>query len=225
VKKGAAMGYFDKELFRFLDELDANNNRQWFQANKDRYEQDVKEPFLDFISDAAPGLRKISRSIVADPRPVGGSLFRIYRDVRFSKDKSPYKTHTGAHFQAGGKNAGGPGYYLHLQPGECFVAGGIWMPDPKTLQMIRERIADKPNEWKKAKGELDHGENALKRPPRGFDPDHPMIEDIKRKSFTASSRLKDKQVVADDLMTTFLDACKEIAPLMKFLATATGIAW
>ena len=81
------MGYFDRELFRFLGDLDAHNDRVWFKANKDRYEQDVKEPFLDFISDAAPGLRKISRSVIADPRPVGGSLFRIYRDVRFSKDK------------------------------------------------------------------------------------------------------------------------------------------
>jgi uncharacterized protein (TIGR02453 family) len=219
------MGYFDKSLFQFLDGLKANNKRDWFQAHKDSYEQDVKEPFLDFISDAAPGLRKISRSVVADPRPVGGSLFRIYRDVRFSKDKSPYKTHAGAHFQAGGKTGGGPGYYLHLEPGQCFVAGGIWMPDSKTLQMIRERIADKPAEWKKSRGALDHGESALKRPPRGFDADNPMIEDIKRKSFTSSMQLKDRQILADDLMQTFLGACKEIAPLMKFLATATGVPW
>ncbi|MGZ6096116.1 MAG: TIGR02453 family protein, partial [Polyangiales bacterium] len=108
------MGYFDKGLFDFLVELKANNDRDWFNANKTRYERDVKEPFLDFISDASPALRKISRSIVADPRPVGGSLFRIYRDTRFAKDKTPYKTHAGAHFQAGGKGVHGPGYYLHL---------------------------------------------------------------------------------------------------------------
>jgi uncharacterized protein (TIGR02453 family) len=219
------MGYFDKNLFQFLDGLEAHNTRDWFQANKDRYEQDVKEPFLDFISDAAPGLRKISRSIVADPRPVGGSLFRIYRDVRFSKDKTPYKTHAGAHFPAGGKNSPGPGYYLHLEPGECFVAGGIWMPDAKTLQIIRERIADKTAEWTKIRTDLDHGESTLKRPPRGFDADHPMIEDIKRKSFTSSIPLKDRQVLADDFMQTFLGGCKEIVPLMKFLAAATGVPW
>src|SRR5438067_3396727 len=123
------MGYFDKGLFAFLTELKTHNDRAWFTKNKDRFEQDIKEPFLDFISDAGPQLRKISRSIVADPRPVGGSLFRIYRDVRFSKDKSPYKTHAGAHFQSGGKGVHGPGYYLHLEPGECFIGGGMWMPE------------------------------------------------------------------------------------------------
>jgi uncharacterized protein (TIGR02453 family) len=219
------MGYFDKGVFTFITELKQNNERAWFNANKDRYEQDVKEPFLDFISDAAGPLRTISKAIVADPRPNGGSLFRIYRDTRFSKDKTPYKTHAGAHFQAGAKGVHGPGYYLHLEPGQCFLAGGMWMPETKALQMIRERIADKPAEWSKARAKLDHGESALKRPPRGFDPDHPMIEDIKRKSFTASVKLTNKQVLADDFMTTFIGGCREIAPLMKFLATAVGVPW
>jgi uncharacterized protein (TIGR02453 family) len=219
------MGYFDKGLFDFLDGLSRNNKRDWFQANKERYELDVKEPFLDFISDAGPRLRKISPHIVADPRPVGGSLFRIYRDVRFSKDKSPYKTHAGAHFQLGGKGVHGPGYYFHLEPGQCFVAGGMWMPEPKALEMIRRRIADKPAEWKRARAELDHGEDALKRPPRGFDPEHSMIEDIKRKSFTASKRLSNKQVLASDLMDSFIGACRDISPLMKFLAAAVGVRW
>jgi uncharacterized protein (TIGR02453 family) len=219
------MGYFDKGLFDFLKELSANNNREWFNANKARYERDVKEPFLDFISDAGAPLRKISRSIVADPRPVGGSLFRIYRDVRFSKDKSPYKTHAGAHFQSGGKGVHGPGFYLHVQPGECFVAGGMWMPEPKPLETIRQRIAEKPAVWKKARVALDDTENALKRPPRGFDPSHPMIEDIKRKSFTGSARLTDKQVMSADFMKTFVDGCKTISPLMRFLADAVGVDW
>jgi len=219
------MGYFDKGLFDFITELKANNDRTWFNANKARYERDVKEPFLDFISDAAGPLRKISKAIVADPRPQGGSLFRIYRDTRFSKDKTPYKTHAGAHFQAGGKGVHGPGYYLHLEPGECFLAGGMWMPETKALQMIRERIADKPAEWSKARGNIDVGEAALKRPPRGFDADHPMIEDIKRKSFTSSVKLTNKQILADDLMSTFTDGCKQIAPLMKFLATSVGVPW
>lgn len=219
------MGYFDKNAFTFLSELERNNNRDWFQANKERYERDVKEPFLDFISDAGPRLRKVTPNLVADPRPVGGSLFRIHRDVRFSKDKSPYKTHAGAHFQLGGKGVHGPGYYLHLEPGACFVAGGMWMPDPKALQMIRERIADKPAEWRKARGSLDHGEDALKRPPRGFDPDHPMIADIKRKSFTSSQRVSNQQVMADDFMKTFVRACSQMSPLMKFLAASVGVPW
>jgi uncharacterized protein (TIGR02453 family) len=119
----------------------------------------------------------------------------------------------------------GPGYYLHLQPGECFVAGGMWMPEPKALQMIRERIVAKPAEWKKARGELDHGEGSLKRPPQGFDPDHPFIEDLKRKSFTSSRRLTDKQVTGPDLMKPFIGACKEISPMMRFLASAVGAKW
>ena len=219
------MGYFDKSLFTFLNGLERNNNRDWFQKHKDSYEADLKEPFLDFISDSGPQLHKISKFIVADPRPNGGSLFRIYRDVRFSKDKSPYKTHAGAHFPVGGKAVHGPGYYLHLQPGECFVAGGMWMPEPKALQMIRERIVDKPAEWKKVRATLDHPEGALKRPPQGFDPSHPFIEDLKRKSFTSSRPLTDKQVTGPDLMKAFITACKEISPMMKFLATAVGSSW
>jgi uncharacterized protein (TIGR02453 family) len=219
------MGYFDRGLFEFLTELEANNTREWFTENKARYERDVKDPFLDFISDAGPRLRSISPGLVADPRPVGGSLFRIYRDVRFAKDKSPYKTHAGAHFQLGGKGVHGPGYYLHLEPGQCFVAGGMWRPEAPALLAIRERISERPAEWTTARGGLDHAEDALKRPPRDFDPDHPMIEDIKRKSFTSSVRLTQKQVLAPDLMGTFVSACREIAPLMQFLAGAVGVPW
>lgn len=219
------MGYFDKNTFSFLTDLKRNNNRPWFTANKERYERDIKEPFLDFISDCGPRLRKISVNLVADPRPVGGSLFRIYRDVRFSRDKSPYKTHAGAHFRLGGKGVHGPGYYLHIEPGQCFIAGGMWMPEAKALQMIRDRITEKPAEWKKARGLLDHAEAALKRPPRGFDPDHPMIEDIKRKSFTSSRRITNADVISDDFMKTFITGCAEITPLMKFLAASLGVPW
>jgi uncharacterized protein (TIGR02453 family) len=218
------MGYFDEETFSFLRELKRNNDREWFAANKQRYEESVKEPFLRFIEDVGPELRKVSRNLVADPRPVGGSLFRIYRDVRFSKDKSPYKTHVGAHFPLG-KGMASPGYYLHLEPGECFVAGGMWMPEPAALQSIRERIAERPADWKKARGDLDRDEGALKRPPRGFDPEHPMIEDLKRKSFTASVPLSDSQMKRADLTKTFVRGCERISPLMKFLASSVGAKW
>ncbi len=219
------MRYFDDETFAFLGDLRRHNDREWFNANKERYERSVKEPFLEFIADVGPELRKVSKHLVADPRPVGGSMFRIYRDVRFSKDKSPYKTHVGAHFQLGGKGMHGPGFYLHLEPASCFVAGGMWMPEPPSLQQIRERISAKPSEWKKASGKLDHPEDALKRPPRGFDADDPMIEDIKRKSFTSSVRLTDKQMTGPDLVKTFVRSCREIEPLMKFLATSVGATW
>jgi uncharacterized protein (TIGR02453 family) len=217
------MGYFDDQTFAFLRELRAHNDRAWFTANKDRYERSVKQPVLGFIEDAGPGLHRLSKQLVADPRPVGGSMFRIYRDVRFSRDKSPYKTHVGVHFPLG--KGGAPGYYLHLEPNGCFVAAGIWMPQASQLQQIRERIADRPAEWRKASADLDDDANALKRAPRGFDPDLPMIEDIKRKSFTASLRLSDGQMKSDDVMRTFIATCKELVPLMRFLAGAVGTRW
>lgn len=224
-RRRLGMRYFDADALEFLGDLRRHNDRTWFNEHKERYERALREPFLEFIADAGPELRTISRNLVADPRPSGGSLFRIHRDVRFSKDKSPYKTHAGAHFPLGGRGAHGPGYYLHLEPGECFVAGGMWMPEPEVLQQIRQRIADKPSEWAKAHGKLDHSEETLKRPPRGFDPDHPMIEDIKRKSFTSSVRLTDKQVTGPNLMTTFVKSCDRISPLMRFLATGAGVEW
>ena len=160
-----------------------------------------------------------------DDGDIGRDLSLIQRLSDAWQDKSPHKTHAGAHFQLGGKGVHGPGYYLHLEPGECFVAGGMWMPEPEVLQAIRQRIADKPSEWSKARGKLDHSEETLKRPPRGFDADHPMIEDIKRKSFTASLRLSDGQMTGDDVMPTFVKTCKELAPLMRFLAGAVGAKW
>jgi uncharacterized protein (TIGR02453 family) len=217
--------YFDADALGFLADLKRHNDREWFAANKERYETKLRDPFLDFIADAGPELRRISRNLVADPRPSGGSLFRIHRDVRFSKDKSPYKTHAGAHFQLGGKGVHGPGYYLHLEPGECMLAGGMWMPEPESLQAIRQRISARPADWAKARGTLHADENALKRPPRGFDPDDPAIEDIKRKSFTAGVPITDRQVTSPELMATFVRACREIAPLMRFLAAATGVPW
>jgi len=125
------MAYFDDETFAFLRELRTHNDRSWFTANKGRYEGSVKRPVLGFIEDAGPELHKLSKQLVADPRPVGGSMFRIYRDVRFSRDKSPYKTHVGVHFPLG--KGGVPGYYLHLEPNGCFVAAGMWMPEADQL--------------------------------------------------------------------------------------------
>jgi uncharacterized protein (TIGR02453 family) len=219
------MRYFDDQLFGFLSDLKRHNDRAWFAKNKERYETKVRDPVLDFIADAGPELRKISPKLIADPRPVGGSMFRIHRDVRFSRDKSPYKTHLGAHFPLGGKGESGPGYYFHLEPGRSLVGGGIWMPEPQALQAIREGISSRSAEWKKARGLLDEHGETLKRPPRGFDPDDPMIEDIKRKSFTGGVRLTDAQITSPSLMKTFIGACRDLAPLMRFLAGATGAAW
>src|SRR2546429_439846 len=142
--------YFTPAMFDFLRQLKKYNNREWFIKNKARYESDVKEPSLRFIEDVAPGLKRISPHIMAEAKPVGGSLFRINRDIRFSSDKSPYKTNVGMGFgHDAGHNVPAPGYYLHIEPGETFAGGGIHMPDGGTLTQVRDAIVKNSTEWKK----------------------------------------------------------------------------
>lgn len=221
--------HFKPALFSFLKDLKANNSREWFQANKTRYEEDLKAPALDFIVDFAPHLEHISRHFRADPRPVGGSLFRIYRDVRFSKDKSPYKTHAGIHFRhKAGKTAHTPGFYLHLEPGGCFVGVGLWRPDGPTLTMIRDHIAEKPNAWREAVENSAFCESftvdgdRLKRPPKGFDPDHELIEVLKLKDFTAIKHLNQRAVTKKGFIDDFATSCRIGGTLVEFLCSAIG---
>ncbi len=222
--------YFTPKLYKFLTDLESNNNREWFNANKDRYDAVIKEPALDFIEDFADPLSKISENFVADPSLQGGSLFRIYRDTRFSKDKTPYKTNTGLHFRHFmAKDAHAPGFYLHLQPGENFMGVGLWRPETKVAYAIREHIDQNQAEWKKAtrgKRFTDvyrlEGES-LTRPPKGFDADHPLIEDLRRKDFIASTRLSQRDVTSGDFMKTFTDNCKRAVPFMRFLCDAVGV--
>lgn len=135
----AAETYFTHDLFKFLSELRAHNNREWFLQNKERYEQQAPDPLLRFITDLGPGLRKVNSHIVADPRPTGGSMMRIYRDIRFSKDKSPYKTSVAAHFwHEKGREGATPAYYMHLEPGGSLIGAGIWRPEPGALKKIRK---------------------------------------------------------------------------------------
>src|SRR5438874_507873 len=141
---------FPKGFFQFFKELAKNNERPWFEENKERYKAVVVAPMSDFITAMSPRLAKISKHFVADPRPNGGSMFRIYRDVRFAKDKRPYKEHASCHFrQAGGKDVHAPGFYMHFAPDEVFFGGGLWMPPPEALNKIREAIAARPAAWKK----------------------------------------------------------------------------
>ena len=174
--------HFTRRTFSFLKDLAANNDREWFKANKARYEKDVRDPALRFVVDFGPHLKKISPHFKADPRANGGSLFRIYRDTRFAKDKSPFKTHTGIQFRHDrGKDAHAPGFYLHIEPGGCFLGMGIWHPDGKTLRGIREGLVEDPKGWKKAVGGKRFREtfrlagDSLVRPPKGFDPEHPDV--------------------------------------------------
>ncbi|WP_299324292.1 DUF2461 domain-containing protein [Parasphingopyxis sp.] len=215
-----------KSLFDFLRELTDNNNRDWFNANKDHYKAEVVAPISAFIERMAPRVHAISEHIVVDPRPNGGSMFRIYRDTRFSKDKTPYKTHVGCQFRhAAGKDAHAPGFYVHFEPGKCFFGGGVWQPPSEPLRAIRQRIVDKPGEWRDAVAGIDVRGNQLKRGPKGFDPEHELIEDLKRKSFFAmhegTETLARSKKLEDEVEAQF----RRAAPLMRFIADSIGVAF
>jgi uncharacterized protein (TIGR02453 family) len=219
--------YFTPELFAFLKDLKANNTRPWFAANRERYETALRQPFLRFIGDFAPRLHDISPCFRADASPAGGSLFRIHRDVRFSRDKSPYKTHAGAHFPHTGAAAGAhaPGFYLHLDPDACFTAAGSWQPGSAALGQIRDAIVARPAEWKRVRDQLEIGGESLIRPPKGYDPEHPFIEDLKRKDFVTSLRFSEKQVCGPGFLAEFAATCRRMAPLVEFVTRALGLAW
>ena len=135
-----ASSHITPRLYAFLNSLAKNNDRTWFEANREQFECDVRTPLLSFISDFDVYLQRLSPHFVADARKVGGSLFRIHRDVRFSKDKSPYKTNVGVHFRhEQAQDAHAPGYYLHLQPRNSFVGGGIWHPDTRYSRVDSRR--------------------------------------------------------------------------------------
>lgn len=221
---------FTKKTFDFLFDLDVNNDRAWFEENRDRFEADAREPMLAFIRAVEEPLhRRVSKHLVADDRKVGGSMFRIHRDVRFSKDKSPYKTHLGAQFRhEDGKDVHAPGVYLHLEPGNCWMGVGVWRPHREALQAIRQRMVDKPGTWKAVASEdnirgWQKSDDSLKRAPRGFDPEHELIEDLKRKSHTLSRPLSEAEVRRKDFPERFAECAGQARPFLNWLATALDV--
>lgn len=224
--------YFSPEILTYLSDLKENNSRDWFQANKSRYEEHVKQPFLEFIGDFATRLGSISKHIRADPRPNGGSLFRIYRDVRFSKNKDPYKTHAAAQFRHEmGKDVHAPGFYFHIQPGTILAGSGIWHPDSKTLRKIREGIDEQQDRWisikedKKFKSLMKFEGESLKRNPQGFDINHPLIEDLKRKDFMTVAYFEEADIFGEGFMDQFVNFCEVASPFMKFIADAAELPY
>jgi uncharacterized protein (TIGR02453 family) len=213
---------FTPDVFEFLRQIKRRNNREWFARNKTRYEQVVRNPALLFIAAVTPQLAKLSRKIPA--ASLRGSVFRIYRDIRFSSDKRPYKTHVGMHWTyAKTKDAHAPGYYLHLEPESCFVAAGVWQPDTLSLNRIRQAIVSQPQAWKRVRRGIELGGDRLSRPPRGFDPAHPFIEDLKCKDFVASVDLTDRQVCGAKFTQDFLSACRTMTPLVDFTWQAMAV--
>lgn len=223
---------FGGELFDFLDDLRANNSKEWFAANRARYDQHVLEPALVFIEDFAPRLEGISRHFRAEARAQGGSLFRIHRDTRFSKDKSPYKTNIGIHFRhSTAKDAHAPGFYLHLERGSVFAGAGIWRPDGPTTQRLRDAIVEDPDGWLAATrspefaARLSLWGDSLKRPPAGFDPAHPLIDELKRKDFIGMATLDEGAVTGDGFLEQVEETYQAAVPLVRFLCRALDLAF
>jgi len=220
------VGYFRPELFEFLRRLKKNNKREWFNRNKDVYQQHVVEPALLFITDFSSELAKLSQHFTADPRPTRGSLFRIYRDTRFSHDKRPYKTHVGIRFHhSAGKDVHAPVFYLHLEPGGCFAAGGIWHPDNVALTKVRSAIVKDAARWASVRKKIELEGDSLSRPPKGFDPKHRFIDDLKMKSFISSVAFTDQQVCNGKFMREFATACRGMSPLVEFTTKALGLKY
>jgi len=224
--------YFTPALFTFLRQLRSHNNREWFQARRARFTSDVETPMLRFIADVGPHLVRISPVVIADPRRTGGSLYRIYRDTRFSADKSPYKINVAASFPHAAKRdknkelASVPGFYLHLEPGDCFGGGGIYHPDMPTLTRIRTAIVQNSKAWAAVKrtGIEIEGER-LTRAPAGFDPGHKFVEDLRCKDLYTLTSFSDEEVCRPDFLDRYIEACRASAPLVGFIAKAMGLRW
>ncbi len=204
----AGTAFFSPDVFTFLRQLKRHNDREWFAKNKGRYQQSIVEPALSFIREFSRELEAISPFFVADARPTLGSLFRIYRDTRFSNDKRPFKTHVGIHFShSGGKDAHAPVFYLHLED-NCFAAAGIWHPDNRVLTRVRTAIARDTEQWAKVPKKLTLEGDRLLRPPRGFDANHPYIGDLKMKDFVASVALNQDQICSGMPRRNRASACR-----------------
>ncbi|MGB5627260.1 MAG: DUF2461 domain-containing protein [Woeseiaceae bacterium] len=223
---------FYPETIRFLEQLAANNNRDWFKEHKSRYEEDVLDVALRFIQSMQDPLADIAPHFVASPTRVGGSLMRVYRDTRFSKNKTPYKTNIGIQFRhEQAKDVHAPGYYVHIAPDQIFVGVGMWRPDSDPLREIRERIATRPAEWERVrdgrafKRHFELGGESLLRPPRGFDKDHECIDDIKRKSFIAVRELTVGDCLKPQFQRTVESSFRTAEPFMHFLCKAVGVRY
>ena len=228
--KAAQFPGFPPATVEFLAELARHNARAWFRANKHRYETEVLAPALDFITAMGPRLERIAPHFQAIPKRTGGSLMRVYRDTRFSPNKAPYKTNLGIQFRHElASDVHAPGFYVHIEPGACFVGVGSWHPGPDALSAIRERIAESPVAWRRVRNAKRFAErfelsgDRLKRPPRGYPADHPCIDDLKRKDFIGVSAF-DARAIEDRCFVQRVAADFDAAvPLMRFLCKALGL--
>jgi uncharacterized protein (TIGR02453 family) len=240
-----AVPYFTPDTFRFLRALARHNERKWFEANRERYERSVREPCLRLVTDLQAPLAALSPVLVASPKKLGGSLFRIHRDVRFSADKRPYKTHAGMWFFHSATKAtpragegtvdrgqlDAPGLYLHVEPGRCFTGGGLWHPQPATLKRLRDFVVDNPRSWTHATRRPEFkrvyaltGET-LTRAPKGYPPAHELIDDLKRKDFVATTALSDDELLRGDLVKVLVQRYRLMVPMLEWLCLALDLDW
>ncbi len=216
-----------KEALQFLADLVANNNTDWMHANKKRYEN-YKKDYHNYIASILSEIKPLDKSL--EPLEVKNCTFRINRDIRFSKDKSPYKTNMGVWFTQNKFRKNSPGYYIHFEKGNSFIAGGVWCPEPEELKKIRKEIAFFHEDleavvnnktFQKEFGDLTRDENnMLKKAPKDFDPSHPAIEFLKLKSFTASEKIDDKLFTDKDFSNIVAQKLMVLKPLNDFLNRA-----
>ena len=223
--------YFSEASLKFLRGLARNNSREWFHAHKADYEAYVRGPFQRLLIDLQPALADVSPHYRAEPKTVGGSLFRIQRDTRFANDKAPYKAWQGARlFHERGRQVEAPSFYLHLQPGGCFVGAGLWHPQPDTLRGLRQFLLDNPGSWKAAahdtkfrkRFDLDDSER-LTRAPRGFPTDFEFADDLRRKNFVAFRAIDDEVMTGPRLLKTLATDLPGLAPFTDYLCAALDL--
>ena len=218
---------FPREGIKFLKQLKKNNNREWFAKHKSEFEDFVKLPMQSLIASLRDPMGDVAPEFDVHPKR---SLFRIYRDTRFSNNKTPYKTHVAAVFHLRGNWQGSAGYYLHVEPGQVFLGGGIYMPDSAQLKKIRGAISERQGEFlsivenksfRKKFGGLE-GEK-LKRNPLGYSVDHPMIEWLKHKQFFSGVEWDEKTCYSPRLVGNVVQVYKDLLPLIRFLNEALGV--
>jgi uncharacterized protein (TIGR02453 family) len=223
--------YFSDKSFRFLRSLARNNNRAWFLAHKPDYETHVRIPFQKLLLDLQPALAAVSGHFRAEPKTVGGSLFRIQRDTRFSGNKAPYKSWQGARlFHERSRELAAPSFYVHLQPGECFVGAGLWHPEPATQRTIRQFIFDNPGSWNVAahapafrrRYDLESGD-MLVRPPRGFPAEFAFIDDLRHRNFVAVRAIDDAVMTGPRLHQVLAADLAALAPFVDYLCAALDL--
>lgn len=220
---------FEKALY-FLEEMADNNNRDWFNDNKQRYEDSVRTPALSFIETMKQPIGKISECLIVVPKKVGGSMMRPYRDTRFSKDKTPLKTNLGIQFRHRmGKDAHAPGFYVHVEPGKSFIAAGTWRPESSVLKLVRADIAEGFDNWNSVLTKIQKNSpweiqgDSLKKNPKGFSSDHPGIELLKLKDHVLVLPLSDQEIMDSKFLSFSVRKFKQVVPYMGLLCQSMNV--